>query len=199
MDFCSSWTNLDYLSFPSYPEFRDISSSKANREKMSELVSKADVVIVSDSCAVIWLITECLRQGKRCLWGLHTDLFNRSGNQQLPPIFLKILFTLGGYLSDVTFTTSYIFQKKLNDLGFTVNFVMDQDFKCAEFKVEDDPNEISQLRKTLMRDNTDFMVLYAGRLSKEKRLELLFPAVPEHATLVIVGDGPEKGKIYHSS
>jgi len=195
VDFCSSWTNLDYLSFPSYPEFRDIASSKANRKKMSEFVSKADVVICSDSAALLWLLAECIRQGKRSLWGLHTDLFNRSEVDSVPPILIKILFYFGSYLSDVTFTTSYIFKNKLNGLGFDVNFVLDQDFKCAEFKVDDDPDEISQLRKTLMCDDTEFMVLYAGRLSKEKRIDLLFHALPENATMVVVGDGPEKGKM----
>ena len=162
---------------------------------MSESVSKADVVIVSDSAAVVWLLTECLRQGKRSLWGLHTDMFNRSEVDSVPPILIKLLFILGSYLSDVTFTTSYIFKNKLNQLGFDVNFVMDQDFKCSEFKVEDNPDEISQLRRKLMRDNTDYMVLYAGRLSKEKRIDLLFQALPENVTFVIVGDGPEKGKM----
>ena len=195
VDFCSSWTNLDYLSFPSYPEFRDIASSRANRKKMSESVSKADVVICSDSAAVVWLLTECLRQGKRSLWGLHTDLFNRSEVDSVPPILINLLFILGSYLSDVTFTTSYIFKSKLKKLGFDVNFVMDQDFKCAEFKVDDDPDEILKLRKKLMRENTDHMVLYAGRLSKEKRIDLLFKALPENVTMVIVGDGPEKGKM----
>ena len=162
---------------------------------MSESVSKADVVVVSDSAAVVWLLSECLRQGKRSLWGLHTDLFNRSEHDSIPPLFIRILFILGSYLSDVTYTTSYIFKSKLNEIGFNINFVMDQDFKCAEFKVDDDPTEILQLRKKLMCDNTDYMVLYAGRLSKEKRIDLLFHALPENVTMVIVGDGPEKGKM----
>ena len=59
-----------------------------------------------------------------------------------------------------------IFQKKLNDLGFQVNFVMDQDFKCAEFKVDDDPDEISQLRKTLMRDINPVFTLSSENLKR---------------------------------
>ena len=161
---------------------------------MSESVSKADVVICSDSAAVVWLLTECLRQGKRSLWGLHTDMLNRSEVDSVPPIFIKLLYVLGSYLSDVTFTTSYIFKNKLKG-ALDINFVMDQDFKCAAFKVDDDPHEIMQLRKSLMRDNTDYMVLYAGRLSKEKRIDLLFHALPDNVTMVIVGDGPEKGKM----
>ena len=195
VDFCSSWTNLDYLSFPSYPEFRDIASSRSNRKRMKESVAKADVVICSDSAAVVWILAECLRQGKRSLWGLHTDLFNRSEVDSIPPILIRLLFILGSYLSDVTFTTSYIFKRKLKEVGFEVNFVMDQDFKCDEFKVNDNRDDIMKLRQEMLCCNTDYIALYAGRLSKEKRINLLLKALPDNVTLLIIGDGPEKDNI----
>ena len=51
------------------------------------------------------------------------------------------------------------------------------------------------LRNRLMCEGTEFIALYAGRLSKEKRIELLFPSLPSNVTLVIVGDGPDKQKL----
>ena len=183
---------MDYFAFPSYPEFRNISANKANRDKLRKLISKADIVVCSDDTIVIWLVTECFMQGKRCLWGLHTDMLNRSQALGIPSILIKMLYYFGSYLSDITFTTSYIFMEKLKEMGFKINFVMDQDFKCADFKVNDDPGEISQLRKTLLCEGTNYIALYAGRLSKEKRIELLFQALPENVTLLIVGNGPDK-------
>lgn len=162
---------------------------------MKESVAKADVVICSDSAAVVWILAECLRQGKRSLWGLHTDLFNRSEVDSIPPILIRLLFILGSYLSDVTFTTSYIFKRKLKEVGFEVNFVMDQDFKCDEFKVNDNQDEIMKLRQEMFCCNTNYIALYAGRLSKEKRINLLFKALPDNMTLLIIGDGPEKDNI----
>ena len=192
VDFCTPWKNLEYWAFPLYPQFRIISGSKVNVQKFRKLISKADVVIFSDSAAMLLLVTECFLQGKRCMWGLHTDMLNRSEALRLPSIFINLLYLIGSYFSDITFTTSYIFQEKLKKIGFGIDFIMDQDFKCEDFKLSDDAEEISELRKSLLVDGTKYIALYAGRLSKEKRIDLLFPVLPDDVTLVIVGDGPEK-------
>ena len=195
VDFCTPWKNLEYWAFPLYPEFRIISGSKVNVQKFKEFISKADVVIFSDSAAMLLLVTECFLQGKRCLWGLHTDMFNRSEALRLPSVFIHLLYWIGSYLSDITFTTSFIFKEKLNGIGFDIDFVMDQDFKCEQFKEKDDRDEIFELRRSLIQEGTKYVLLYAGRLSKEKRIDLLFPVLPDETTLVIVGDGPERDTI----
>ena len=195
VDFCTPWKNLEYWAFPLYPQFRIISGSKMNIQKFRKLISKADVVIFSDSAMMILLVTECFLQGKRCLWGLHTDMLNRSEALRLPSFFINLLYSMGSYFSDISFTTSYIFKEKLKHIGFEINFVMDQDFKCEEFKVEDSDDEIVRIRSSVLMDGTKYIAIYAGRLSKEKRIELLFDAVPDEVTLVIVGDGPEKQNI----
>jgi len=192
VDFCTPWKNLEYWAFPLYPEFRIISGSKVNIQKFRKLISQADVVIFSDSAAMLLLVTECFLQGKRCLWGLHTDMLNRSEALRLPSFFINLLYLIGSYFSDITFTTSYIFKEKLKGIGFDIDFVMDQDFKCEEFKVDDDADEIAELRRSLLVEGTKHIALYAGRLSNEKRIELLFPVIPDYVTLVLVGDGPER-------
>ena len=166
-----------------------------NIQKFRKLISKADVVIFSDSAMMILLVTECFLQGKRCLWGLHTDMLNRSEALRLPSFFINLLYSMGSYFSDISFTTSYIFKEKLKHIGFEINFVMDQDFKCEEFKVQDSVDEIKRVRSNLLMEGTKYIAIYAGRLSKEKRIELLLDAVPDEVTLVIVGDGPEKQNI----
>ena len=190
VDFCSACTNLDAMPFPYCPDMKDISGSKSNRQKISKSISKADVVICSESLAAIWLIAECFRQRKRCLVGIHSDIFMMG--HMMPDVLVKVLFSLATYLTDITFTTSYIFKQKLKLFGMNVNFVMDQDSKCDEFKMEDNPWEIQNLRNKLICKGTDFIALYAGRLAEEKRIELLFPSLPSNVTLVIVGDGAEK-------
>ena len=195
VDFCTPWKNLEYWAFPLYPEFRIISGSKVNIKKFRRLISKADVVIFSDTAVMILLLTECFLQNKRCLWGLHTDMFNRIEALRLPSFLIHVLYLIGSYFSDITFTTSYIFKEKLKRIGFGIDFVMDQDFKCDDFRKEDDPIEIDNLRKGLLLEGTKYIAMYAGRLSKEKRIELLFPAIPDDVTLVIIGDGPEKENI----
>ena len=145
---------------------------------------------------MLLLVTECFLQGKRCLWGLHTDMLNRSEALRLPSFFINLLYSIGSYFSDVTFTTSYVFKDRLKSIGFNIDFVMDQDFKCEDFKVKDNAEEISRLRNNLLAPGTKYVALYAGRLSNEKRIELLFPALPDNVTLVIVGDGPEKENIF---
>ena len=65
------------------------------------------------------------------------------------------------------------------------------------YKENIDKNEIINLRKDLGLKNTDFIVLYVGRIAKEKSIDFLInnfnsvlKRIPK-AKMIIVGDGPD--------
>jgi glycosyltransferase involved in cell wall biosynthesis len=58
----------------------------------------------------------------------------------------------------------------------------------AQFSVT--PDERLQARKQLAID--DFAILFLGRLIRDKGCDLALAAVPDHATLLVAGDGPER-------
>ncbi len=91
------------------------------------------------------------------------------------------------------FKEKYKFEKNINIIptGIEVERFYDENI---------DNNELKELRKTLNIDKDDFILLFVGRLAKEKNIEFLIRAEKKlkeqnnNIKLLIVGDGPDKEK-----
>lgn len=60
------------------------------------------------------------------------------------------------------------------------------------------PEKVNELREKYRLDETDFVVLFLGRLAAKKCVDVLIRAVhnlPDDVKLLIVGDGPEREKL----
>ena len=87
-------------------------------------------------------------------------------------------------------TTSVSFQKKLSGQGLDCEHVI---ITAVDGKTFAPSKKSAKMRKKLSFGNPDgFLVVYAGRISHEKRLDIVIEAVKDmdNVYLAIVGDGP---------
>ena len=101
---------------------------------------------------------------------------------------------MDSYVLDSLATTSVSFKKKLAATGIHCQHIIETSVNMTTFH----PNKRSDtLREELTFGNKDaFLCIYTGRISNEKRIDLVLGAVQklENAYLAVVGDGPIASK-----
>ena len=98
---------------------------------------------------------------------------------------------LNGFLSTSTWTRSAEFLTSLQKMWVPVQGVVYLDSQYDVFRCADDDEDIEGVRNLLTLGKTGLPVmLYVGRIVKEKRIELLIENKPKDALLVILGGGP---------
>ena len=116
----------------------------------------------------------------------------------------KIVEYLTKFYCDKTATELIVPTKKTYDL-FKKKYKVDRNVHIVPTGIEVerfyeenfDKNEINEIKKELGLKKQDFVILFVGRLGKEKAVDLLieghFSIVKNHrnAKLVIIGDGPD--------
>lgn len=201
----SSWNgSMDTFSPYMYPKFKVCSSTQRNFSTLRKEISKADRVVLSDEYLAMLIILECVVQGKPLFYGLHTDvcaLFQSYLQSRftlgLSHILFSSLYKFVGLTGNQLFTTSKSFNQKLENIYGVTSKVINQSFKEHVF-LKDDPKEtVESIRKQYLNKSTkcSTLLLYAGRLSKEKRIPLLVDCKPKDSVLLIIGDGQDSESI----
>ena len=94
--------------------------------------------------------------------------------------------------------SDYGFEKNINVIPTGVNL---KPFDHTQFKKD----EINELKTSIGLSSNDKIILYVGRLAKEKSIDVVIKALPEtlkrtpNAKVLIVGDGPERENLRHLS
>ncbi|WP_240843266.1 glycosyltransferase family 4 protein [Acidaminobacter sp. JC074] len=87
--------------------------------------------------------------------------------------------------------SAYGFKKNINVIPTGVDL---KPFDYRRFKSD----QVMKLKTSIGLDKKDKIILFVGRLAKEKSIDVLIKSLPEtlekspHANIVIVGDGPER-------
>mmetsp|Transcript_31266 Transcript_31266/g.68944 ORF Transcript_31266/g.68944 Transcript_31266/m.68944 type:complete len:446 (-) Transcript_31266:85-1422(-) len=189
---------LDHVIFPSYPNkkvawptaraFSAIMSTLA-REKPEILHVVADGFSNMFTLAGLWL-------GIPVVGSFHTDILdllsthNAFGFQKL---LVQTKEAMDSVVLDSCATTSSSFMKKLSSQGVHCEHIIITAVDVITFS----PSKKSEsLRKEMMFGDADgFLCVYVGRISNEKRLDVVIDAMQRlagssNAYLAIVGDGP---------
>eukprot|EP00730_Choanoeca_flexa_P016647 TRINITY_DN7914_c0_g2_i1.p1 TRINITY_DN7914_c0_g2~~TRINITY_DN7914_c0_g2_i1.p1 ORF type:complete len:424 (+),score=129.97 TRINITY_DN7914_c0_g2_i1:95-1366(+) len=193
----STWNGrLDYFHCKIDPDFRLISASRNNITLIKEQIARADVVICPDTVMMPWMAFQCIRTGTPMIWVLHTN-FLRIAKHQMTGIehwfysqVIHFMFAVMTRLLTRVLTTSKDYLQFMKSHGYHLNGYIDQGFKTDIFREPDDEEVLRKTRMELSANQPDRpMILFAGRLSNEKRIDLLLKARPDNFILVIVGDG----------
>lgn len=192
--------NLDFGSSLLYPNFPVIEPTWANFAQMCRHMAEADVVVCPDDCQLLFEEFFAAALAKPLLFNVHTNvqsLLEQSDkwvlrNVAAPSVgnFVRVV----SHLSSKTYTTSLDYRDLLVKTGHRVDGVFSPRIKMAIFALHDDDEAIERAREWLTggRKRTSRpLLIYAGRWSHEKRIELLVDALPESCDLAIVGDGPK--------
>lgn len=119
----------------------------------------------------------------------------------------KVVEYLTKFYCDITIDELIVPTKKTYDL-FKSNYQVERSvhiiptgIEVEKFYIEQfDKKELKELRKSLGIKENDFVILYVGRLGKEKNVEFLIDAHKNivknypSAKLLIIGDGPDEKK-----
>ena len=186
-----------------YNEYRHIKPCIKNFIKLRNEVKRASIVVCHSNMFCNIAALECYLQNKPFIYGVHTDANNiaKSATQSK---LIRFSFDVLNYLS---FKMMALFHAKIYVVSddFKVQLkkeldvnstVIDQSFKDKVFRdCYIDNTKLKDLRENTLQGDAKYILLYAGRIGIEKRLHLLIKAVPSHCTLLIIGDGPERGAL----
>eukprot|EP01038_Epipyxis_sp_PR26KG_P008282 gene8282-11211_t len=194
----TEFISLDYMIFPSYPQ------KKVARPTFSSLMKiikgltkfKPNVVhIVSDGISCI-LTLACLILNIPIVGSFHTDiidLINNLGGYSFQRYCVIAKEWVDGKIFDSCATTSISFKKKLSDRVICDHVII----TSVDTKTFSNDKRNMQLRKEMMfGDENGFLCVYVGRISTEKKLDIIINAVKNlkdngvAAYIALVGDGP---------
>jgi glycosyltransferase involved in cell wall biosynthesis len=190
---------LDHMIMPAYP------GKKVARPTLGVLMKilsqlrehRPDVVhVTNDGFSHMFALAGKLL-GITVVGSYHTDLQEllRKHDAALLQKFLIWLkeFT-DSYVLDGLATTSISFKEKLAKTGIHCQHIIETSVSMETFHPKKRSNAV---RKRLMFGNANgFLCLYTGRISNEKRIDLILAAVQklDNAYLAVVGDGPIASK-----
>lgn len=186
---------LPHIILPAYPDkkigrptviglFRVLSALQRHKVEVVHVTSDA----VSNTFSLAGLLLSV-----PVLASFHTDLQDLLSSHQAHPVqsfFTWLKERLDAMLLDSLATTSRSFQAKLALQGITCDYVI----KTAVNREVFHPSCKSEaVKKTLtFHQPNAFLCVYVGRVSREKKIDLLVAALKPlpNAYLAIVGDGP---------
>lgn len=175
------------------------------------LFEEHDVAVCPDETQLPFFIFFSHLSGTPLLFNMHTNFKmvleggSFAARWAAAPIMDTGLRFLS-WLAPASYTTSPSYREVLVKRGFRVNGVFSPRIKLQVFEVRTETDEeIAEARKWLIGDEVPFepktVLLFAGRWSHEKRINLLPKALPEGCVLALVGDGPrsqaKKVEKYH--
>ncbi len=133
---------------------------------------------------------------KPLLSSTHTNfkvLFEGSGpvGKYVAAPLIDPFFMLFSQLATETWTTSPSYKDVLTERGYQIKGVFSPRIKLSVFEKTDSAEEVAAAREWLTAGvKCDYVMISAGRWSREKRINLLTGAIPENCCLAIFGDGP---------
>eukprot|EP00512_Aurantiochytrium_limacinum_P012166 CAMPEP_0171580140 /NCGR_PEP_ID=MMETSP0961-20121227/8875_1 /TAXON_ID=87120 /ORGANISM="Aurantiochytrium limacinum, Strain ATCCMYA-1381" /LENGTH=465 /DNA_ID=CAMNT_0012136789 /DNA_START=360 /DNA_END=1758 /DNA_ORIENTATION=+ len=188
--------NVDFGTSSLYKSFPVQFPTVFNLRLFYREIKAADVIVCPDNTVMPFLLYFSHLHGTPLVFNLHTNVrkllemtgpFGRYVSAPICDGFIRSCSNMTAR----TFTTSPSYRDVLQKRGYRVDAVFSPRIKLAIFEVEDSQREIDEARKFLSKGNTNMtLLIYVGRFSHEKRIELLAKAKPEECVLAIVGDGP---------
>ena len=193
----SCWNGLDYATSHLYPGFRDFPPTKRNLRKMEAAIRSHDIILMSDNSTGLDVILLCGKHKKPLVF-LHLTAIGKVIAGAVPNWSFIMCPAIKMYgkicskmCSKVLTVSKWIQQTRLKQ-GWKIDGVVNQNFKCGIFLKTDRKKEIKNLRTNILKEcpHKTKIIMYAGRFSKEKRIDKLVPAKPNDCILLIIGDGP---------
>ncbi|GBG26051.1 Granule-bound starch synthase 1, chloroplastic/amyloplastic [Hondaea fermentalgiana] len=188
--------NVDFGTSSLYKSFPVQFPTVFNLRLFYREIKEADVLVCPDNTVMPFLLYFCHLLGKPLVFNLHTNVrkllemtgpFGRYVSAPICDGFIRSCSNMTAR----TFTTSPSYREVLQKRGYRVDAVFSPRIKLAIFEVEDSQAEIDEARKLLSKGAVDkTLLIYVGRFSHEKRIDLLARAKPAECVLAIVGDGP---------
>jgi glycosyltransferase involved in cell wall biosynthesis len=203
--------NLDHGISILYKNFPVIFPTINNIETIVEATERCDVVVCPDDCGLVFYTFIACWKRKPFLFNMHTNV--KMVLDLSPELVLRwvaapcvgAFFKLCSHLSSRTMTTSPSYRDVLVQTGHRCDGVFSPRIKTSVFEQDDSAEDIEKARLWLcggLEHKVGLPVLiYAGRLSHEKRIKELVAAKPVMTVLAIVGDGPEANMLvtnYHN-
>ena len=198
--------NLDHGTSILYKNFPVIFPTFNNLETILEATDRCDVVVCPDDCGIVFYAFIACLKNKPLLFNMHTNV--KMVLDLSPEFILRwvaapcvgAFFKLCSRLSTRTMTTSPSYQDVLIKTGHRCDAVFSPRIKTAVFEQDDSEEEVKKARLFLcggMEEKASLPILiYAGRLSHEKRIRELIAAKPVETVLSIVGDGPQATELF---
>jgi len=194
----TTFVTLDHIIFPSYPNKKVARPTwRAMLKILSWLRSfRPDVIhVVADGFSQMFALAGHLL-GIPVVASFHTDILdllsthNAYYSQKLCVIFKE---TVDSLVFDSCATTSKSFSDKLSKQGVQCQHVIMTAVNASCFTDKKRNEEIR--RELTFGDDNAFLAVYVGRISNEKRLEVMVDAFrglkgDTKAYLAIIGDGP---------
>jgi len=190
--------NVDFGTSTLYPSFPVQFPTLYNLRLFWNCISKADIVCCPDNTVMPFLLTFCHLLNKPLWFNLHTnvrqllEMTGPFGKYISAPICDNFIRGCSN-LTAATYTTSPSYREVLLQRGYRVDGVFSPKIKLSVFETADSDDEVKEARKWLCgaREFPEHtLLIYAGRFSHEKSIELLVKALPPKCVLAIVGDGP---------
>ena len=190
-EFCT----LDHMIMPAYP------GKKVARPTYTMFLTilnklkeyRPDVVHVTNDGFSHMFSMAGLMLGITVVGSYHTDLqelLNRHDAAFLQKSLIFVKEFVDSYVLDSLATTSVSFKKKLAATGIHCQHIIETSVSMTTFH----PSKRSEtLREELTFGHKDaFLCIFTGRISNEKRIDLILGAVQklDNAYLAVVGDGP---------
>ena len=200
--FITSWDDtIKSHSFFLYKSFKCFSFSFHNIKFFIKKIRNCDVVLMADDNFAILISLLCCLFKKKIILGIHTNV-ELLFSSRVKNIFLKNLISFILYFHyfilkhfSFIYTTSDEFRDILNKKYNISSHVLSPQLEYNVFTEFDENEKIQNLKNTYMHESTSYLLLYAGRFSKEKRIDLLIKTKPDNCTLLIIGDGEDRDDI----
>lgn len=175
-------------------------SSLSNLWMFWRLFEQHDVAVCPDETQLPFFIFFSHLTGTPLLFNMHTNFRmvleggSMAARWLAAPIMDNSLKWLS-WLAPMAMTTSPSYRDVLVKRGFRVDGVFSPRIKLAVFETRTESDEeIAQARQWLIGTEVPFqpthVLIFAGRWSHEKRINLLPKALPKGVVLAVVGDGP---------
>ena len=171
---------LDHMCVPSYPEKKVARPTIRSFNRMLYALKKhrPDVIHVtadgfSHMFALLGLVLNI-----PILGSFHTDLMDLLQTHNAHPfqsMVVALKERIDSRVFDASATTSTSFAAKLKTLGVHCDFIIQTAVDTTTFNSD---KKCSALRKEMMfGDESGFLCVYVGRISKEKRIDIMWEAL----------------------
>lgn len=200
----TQYVTLDYMVFPSYPDKKVARPSVRSLGLMYSHLQKfrPDVLhVVADGFSQMFVLV-AFSLGIPVVGSFHTDLLDLL-NTHNALFFQKGLVMLkeaiDSLVLDSCATTSKSFLDKLKGQGVHCSHVIVTAVDNTMFHAN--KRSVQRRRELMFGDDEGFLCVYVGRISSEKRIDIIIDAIQtlrqssERRTyLAIIGDGPSAAK-----
>ena len=189
------YVTLEHMIFPSYPDKKVARPSLVAMKRIMEHINKfkpSTLHITSDGFSHMFTFAG-LVYNVPVLGSFHTDLLDllKSHNANLfQKLCVQSKECLDSLILDSCATTSTSFAAKLKLQGIYCEHVIKTAVDIDTFTAG---KKNTKLRNEMMfGDKNGFLCVYVGRISKEKRIDVIVDAVKslDGVYLAVVGDGP---------